>query len=725
MNLTLISCALGALGLAPALHATLGDPQAPAPQVPAAPTPIASVASVVSLASPLAPVAPAAPFVAVLAAQDDHDLAKDAAHLKDEISRLRKELKAMQRELKSARGRGSNKLREVRKVREVRERRRASGEEEQAEIEALIQLSDRASARGDVRRAAVERELKEIKKQHLRHGADAERLREHAELMRERAHEHRESAREIAEEHRESIREMAEGRREALLELKGAHRDVHLERAKMIRGRAIEIAEEAHEDAEHAHEHAKDVHARILKIKGSSKGLPGAFWDHAPKVIVGHADADGSLEWISEDGEEHLQHFMDPNANTDGNHVFKRIIKSKGAKGSKSARILYLSDEQAEGPRGEKGLKKVIELNDGGHFTFDISTDAPDALHVLRADKNISKYFQDGGKDAVKHFVHGGRIDAGGPNSFNIHVEDGDVHIHTHGTSSFSTTKSTSCDTSECDAPDAGAKGNTRFGIIHADPKQGAVFAIPGMDDEHEIRVFAGAHFGNDDEPAFALNINGADIDVSNITDLLGNLNVELEGLEGLVDLEHLGDLGELFDVKMLKDGINVPNGSKMVELHLALSSLCGEDCGVDCDDDCNVKCEVKCSTSCTEPCTEEILEECEIIEECEILEEIREVIEEEIEEVREVQEGRDARFVRANLFPSASRVPTTIAPKALFPGRMRLASNTLLPRTVPAAPTGQQQLLELALEIQAEVEAMRAELSELRAEVAAAPRRR
>ena len=91
--------------------------------------------------------------------------------------------------------------------------------------------------------------------------------------------------------------------------------------------------------------------------------------------------------------------------------------------------------------------------------------------------------------------------------------------------------------------------------------------------------------------------------------------------------------------------------------------------------------------------------------------------------DTRDADDSRDERFVALRTSQIGSSRPLAFAPavrRAKFPTQFRVAGG----KAAAASLTPEEELLKLARSIQADVEAMRAELNELREEVRSAPRR-
>ncbi|MEM8713629.1 MAG: hypothetical protein AAGG01_22015 [Planctomycetota bacterium] len=464
MKLTLITCALGAAGLTPALQGALGDP--PAPQ--ATPAPKAVVLPGVPVAAPtvtvpgqaivqghpvpaqaplvvkgqllpdrrgiaLAPVVPGAPLptnrvvTGFRVGQDD--LARDADRLKEEIDRLRAELANVRKELK---GRAKGKKKESKKS---TERRLRVEYERAAEMEAKAQKRRQEM---EERRAEMEERRREVE---LRVIERREEARERANERREEALERREEALERAEEIREEAMERAEEARD---------------RAEQARERAAEMAERARVIAveqlhQHVGEHGDGEHDFFV-FEADHDGEGHDHGDHDVFVFEGDGDEDENVvfRWRTSDGEEKSGHKFWAGA----------------VKGSAKPRFF--------GGQGQTG-----------------------AWHT------------------------GGKVEVGGPNTFNITVEDGDVHIHTNGTSTITTTTKTS----KSSGKSGGQSSSSLFGL--SAPKGAS----------EGTRIFARVMTENGEDPLCELKVNGQSIDVSGIEGLVeGIAAIEVEGLEGIVE---------------------------------------------------------------------------------------------------------------------------------------------------------------------------------------------
>lgn len=648
MKLTLATCALGALGLTPALHGALGDPVVPLPQAPAAPA-VAPAAPVVlpalaqALAStPLAPAAPAEPYVALLRQDSRRNIERDAAKLKSEIDRLRAELSAMQQELNGAKRAERKKAAKGQKAKKPeagpptrKESRRVinftggkpsvervtvggAAEATRAQAEALREFAETRRQRMGNLRGAVEGRV-------VRQGE----LRERAEEMRERA---------------EEMREHAEERREEAMEHALEIREEAMEHAHEIREEAMEREFEMIEEAmERKLEAAEELHEQKVELH---------------RVMIGHAKDGAKVKWI-----------------TEGSPTPKWITK-EGIKGKVFA------------VHGEPTGAHVFHMAPGsksGH-----SVPAPVVTGSFRS---------------------GGHIDAGGPNSFNIHVEDGDVHIHTHGGSSIMTSKG-QLHPGVVKGLNTNAKKNLFFGEASPGPHEA---------DEHQVHLFTHVDAENGEKHKFEVNINGTDIDLSEILAGIGTGDAEfpmaiavgaLGELGGLVELQNLESLEGLIKLKDLENikGLEALEALGALEGLEALGGNIAIDMDFDMEDLGELKSELGAFTF-----------RLKLDEDC-----VEEEIEEEIEE-EEVHETHDKRFVQGL---SAPHTVDFIRPTQALPARdgfVLASQNSPLgnfPGTAPAAPTAEQQLLELARQIQADVQAMRAELDELRAEVLGAPRR-
>ncbi|QDV09789.1 hypothetical protein Poly30_53490 [Planctomycetes bacterium Poly30] len=588
MKLTLATCALGALGLTPALHGALEDPVAPAPPVPLLP-PVVGLASVprasVPLANvPLAPAPPATPYVALLRQDGQQGLEKDAARLKEEIARLRKELDAMQKEMKNA-GRGEPRGR-AEGGRSAESRQRDSRAEEKRAIEREF-VEERA--RSEEQRARSEEQRARLEEQ-----------RERVEEMRERAMEEREEARERLEEMREEAMERAE-----------------------------EAREEAMERSEEARERSKEA------LKVWTKSMKGRVKDGS------HA----TFEWKTDEGEEIEAVILrlEEEANGDTEHVIEEIIEQRviGTKGQKPQVFRFKSGGPGSGPR---------------------------------------PFGMDGGPGSGGT---GAGIRAGGPNTFNIHVEEGDVHIHTSGGSSITTSKGMRF-------PGAvqGLKTSTGNVFFGATPPVPALPGRPHEAESHEVHVFGRAEMKTGEEPIFSVNINGKELDLSELEGffsaaageegefpfgmVLGEIaDMDFEALGATIDLEALEALEGLEDI---------------LEMDFDVEFEFGEGCD---DEEC-----------CDDECAED-----------------------EIEEIEE-EAPRDDRFVAGPHFGSQMSTSDASGSRLMLVGPQTAYVLAGQPPATAPAVAAEAELLELARQIQADVQAMRAELNELRSEVLGAPRR-
>ena len=655
MKLTLATCALGALGLTPALHGALGDPVAPLPQVPAVPA-VAPAAPVVlpalaqALAStPLAPAAPAEPYVALLRQDSRRNIERDAAKLKSEIDRLRAELSAMQQELNGAKRAERKKAAKAKKPAKVKKGKKPEGKSREG----------KESRRGVIDFTGAEPSVERVNEQR----ANVKRTVEGARTQ-------------IVE-----LREVAEGRRARANELRGAFKGRFVrqgelrERAEEMRERAEEMREHAEERREEAMEHAHEIREEAM--------------EHAHEIREEAMERE--LEMIEEAMERKLEV-------AEGLHEQKVELHSHAKDGAK---VKWIT-EGGPTPKWitKEGIKGKVFAVHG----------EPTGAHVFHMAPGSKSGHDVPAPVVTGSFRSGGHIDAGGPNSFNIHVEDGDVHIHTHGGSSITTSKG-QLHPGVVKGLNTNAKKNLFFGEASPGPHEA---------DEHQVHLFTHMDAENGEKHKFEVNINGTEIDLSEILAGIGTGDAEFPMAIAVEALGELGGLVELKSLMNLKDLENI-KGLEALEALGALEGLeaLGGNIAIDMDFNMEDLDELKSELGAF---TFRVKLDEDFVEE-----EVEEEEAHEVHEVHEVHETHDKRFVKGL---SAPHTVDFIRPIQALPARAGfvLASQNsplgTFPGTAPAAPTAEQQLLELARQIQADVQAMRTELDELRAEVLGAPRR-
>ena len=400
----------------------------------------------------------------------------------------------------------------------------------------------------------------------------------------------------------------------------------------------IQEVEEAHEiqEVEEAHE-IQEVHAKALQ--------------HAMATLKQHQEQLREVREIALKGSSESREVAQEQA--------EEIVEQTRA----------MVEEIVENQKGAASARVFIAKSKDGK-TFEWSGDK---------DEDASYFFnpgdkEDGHKRVLKReFIGtkgqfpsvGGKVEVGGPNTFHIHVERGDVHIHTNGASSITTSTS---------------KHSTTSKSSKAAPPSPQFFAKAWMQD--------GA------KPSFEMKFNGQPLEFDNLESILGAVGAGMSGLDVDIDFEHLTDIqGFVGNLEGALENLDL-DGDMDFDFDFDFD-FDGDDCDEDCDED-----------------------------------------EDHGQHDAEDDGDRDERFVlrrdsrsragRGKALGFSLAIP---AAKPASPARFFLSGGAApvaarLAATAPAL-TAEEELLQLARGIQADVEAMRAELNELRQEVQSAPRRR